>query len=208
VNLSQMTVSQMTAVSVGESHQQRLHWLSEQLLDWSALPVVHLRPTIFQENPLFTVLVARSVADQGVLPLPFGHGLTSPVAASDVAATAAVVLEEPAPYIGQVLELTGPRIEDPEELAQEYARALGKPVRYIDAPPDEWAARTLAGAGLSSHVQQHLATLAAQHRQNRFDRATHTVEAVTGRAARTMEAFVAGRRALFTTADGAKTRVR
>jgi hypothetical protein len=35
VAISQMTVSQMDAVSTQESHQHRLHWLSEQVLDWS-----------------------------------------------------------------------------------------------------------------------------------------------------------------------------
>ncbi|MFD1275449.1 NAD(P)H-binding protein [Streptomyces kaempferi] len=52
VDLSQMTVSQMTATSTEESHQQRLHWLAEQVFDWSSLPVVHVRPTSFLDNPL------------------------------------------------------------------------------------------------------------------------------------------------------------
>ncbi|MFC5203754.1 NAD(P)H-binding protein [Streptomyces kaempferi] len=38
VGMSQMTVSQMTATSTAESHQQRLHWLAEQVLNWSGLP--------------------------------------------------------------------------------------------------------------------------------------------------------------------------
>lgn len=197
VNLSQMTVSQMTAVSAGESHQQRLHWLSEQVLNWSAVPVVHLRPTIFQENPLFTTVVAGSVAERGALALPFGHGRTSPVAATDVAATATVVLEHPSQYAGQVLELTGPRTEDLDGVAEEYSHALGRPVRYIDVPAEDWATTTLPASGLSAHVQQHLSTLAALHRQGRFDRTTDTVETVTGRPARTMETFVEGQRALF-----------
>ena len=54
VDLSQMTVSQMTATSTEESHQQRLHWLAEQVLNWSGLPVVHIRPTVFLDTPLFT----------------------------------------------------------------------------------------------------------------------------------------------------------
>jgi hypothetical protein len=44
VNMSQMTGSQTTAASTAQSRQQRLHWLSEQVLDWSGLPVVHLAP--------------------------------------------------------------------------------------------------------------------------------------------------------------------
>jgi uncharacterized protein YbjT (DUF2867 family) len=202
VNLSQMTVSQMTAVSVEESHQQRLHWLAERVLDWSALPVMHLRPTIFQENPLFTTIVARSVAEQGTLPLPFGNGRTSPVAATDVARVAAVVLEDPGPYVGQVLELTGPRSQDMTGVAEEYSRALGKAVAYVDVAADRWAAEVLAGAGFSEHVQQHLVTLARLHRQHRFDRMTNTVASLTGQPARSLEAFVAEQAALFTAQEG------
>jgi hypothetical protein len=35
--ISQMTVSQMDALSMSESHHQRMHWLSEQILNWSGL---------------------------------------------------------------------------------------------------------------------------------------------------------------------------
>jgi hypothetical protein len=56
VNMSQMTVSQMTATSTEESRQQRLHWLAEHVIGWSGLPAVQIRPTVFLDNPLFTVL--------------------------------------------------------------------------------------------------------------------------------------------------------
>ncbi|MFF8726299.1 hypothetical protein ACF073_07375 [Streptomyces sp. NPDC015171] len=49
-----MTVSQIRLTSAAESRQQRLHWLSEHVLDWSGVPVVHVGPTVFMENPLFT----------------------------------------------------------------------------------------------------------------------------------------------------------
>src|ERR1700757_2473990 len=78
VNMSQMTVSQMTLTSTGESHQQWLHWLSEEVMNWSGVPVVHVRRRFFLENPLFSPLARRSVHDRGVLPLPFGTGHTSP----------------------------------------------------------------------------------------------------------------------------------
>ena len=42
--------------------QQRQHWLAEQVLNWSGLPVVHVRPTIFLQNPLFSTLAAESIA--------------------------------------------------------------------------------------------------------------------------------------------------
>jgi uncharacterized protein YbjT (DUF2867 family) len=197
VAISQMTVSQMTAVSTDESHQQRLHFLSEQVLDWSALPVVHIRPTMFLENPLLTTLAAGSVADHGTLRLPFGTGRTSPVAAADVARVIATVLEEPRPHLGQVYELTGPRSQDMTGVAEEYSRALGRPVTYTDIPFDTWVDE-ISHAGLPPHTEEHLVTMARLHRQNRYDRATDTIELITGKPAQTVEEFVAQRTDLFT----------
>src|SRR5258705_9056146 len=44
VNMSQMTVSEMSIQNTTSSGQQRQHWLSEQALAWSGLPVVTIRP--------------------------------------------------------------------------------------------------------------------------------------------------------------------
>ncbi|MER6082432.1 hypothetical protein [Streptomyces sp. NPDC001833] len=71
--------------------------------------MVHIRPTAFLDTPLFTTMVARSVQENGTIALPFGTGRTSPIAVDDVARVIATVLRDPAPRIGQVYELTGPR---------------------------------------------------------------------------------------------------
>ncbi|MGW4978359.1 NmrA family NAD(P)-binding protein [Streptomyces mirabilis] len=197
VDMSQMTVSQMTATSTGESDQQRLHWLSEQVFDWSGLPVVHVRPTAFLDNPLFTTLAARSIRDNDTIALPFGTGRTSPIAVDDVARVVATVLRDPAPHVGHVYELTGPRTVDMTELAEEFSRALGRPVSYVDVPLDRWRSEVLAKAGLPPHTEQHIATMARLHRENRYDRTSDDVERVTGVPARTIEAFVAARRDFY-----------
>lgn len=197
VAISQMTVSQMDAVSTSESSQQRLHWLSDQVLDWSGLPVVHVRPTVFLDNPLFTTVAAQSIADNGAIRLPFGNGRTSPVASDDVARVIATVLADPGPYIGRVLDLTGPRSEDMHAVAEEYSRALGRPVAYVDVPWQDWVEHVFSGAGLGPHAEEHLATVARLHRENRYDRMTHTVEEITGRPAQTVEEFVEQRKDMF-----------
>ncbi|MGW7367790.1 NmrA family NAD(P)-binding protein [Streptomyces sp. NPDC054841] len=197
VSMSQMTVSQMTATSTAESHQQRLHWLAEQVLNWSGLPVVHIRPTSFLDNPLFTVLAARSIRESGTIELPFGTGRTSPVAVEDVARVVATVLRDPARHIGHVYELTGPRSVDMTEMAEEFSRALGSPVSYVDVPLEQWRAEVLAKVGLPPHTEEHIATMARLHRENRYDRATDDVRRVTGMTARSVEAFVAARKEFY-----------
>ena len=195
--ISQLTVSQMDALSTSESPHQRLHFLSEQVLNWSGLPVVHVRPTVFLDTGLFTYLAAHSIADSGTIRLPFGTGHTSPVASDDVARVVATVLADPEPYLGGVLELTGPKSQDMNGVAEEYARALGKPVSYVDVPWDTWAEQTLPFANLGPYVEAHLAVMARLHRENRYDRLTDTVEKITGRPAESVEEFVARRSDLF-----------
>jgi uncharacterized protein YbjT (DUF2867 family) len=196
VDLSQMTVSQMTATSTEESHQQRLHWLAEQVLDWSGLPVVHIRPTVFLDTPLFTDLAARTIKENSTIALPFGTGRTSPVAVDDVARVLATVLRDPAPHIGQVYELTGPRSVDMTELATEFSRALGREVSYVDLPPQRWEEQ-LPRLGLPPHVVQHIITMAKLHRDNRYDRTTDGVERVTGVPPQSIEAFAAARKNFY-----------
>ncbi|MEU9885120.1 NAD(P)H-binding protein [Sphaerisporangium sp. NPDC051011] len=190
VNMSQMTVSQMDLTSVQESAQQRHHWLAEQALDWSGLPVVHVRPTVFMENPLFTSFADASIARDGTIRLPFGTGRTSPVAAGDVAEAVAAILRDPAPHIGKVYELTGPRSRDLHEVAGEYARALGRPVSYVDVPLEPWIEHELRGLGPPPHLFDHLATMARLHAANRYDRVTGDVELLTGRPPSDLREFV------------------
>src|SRR5881296_1983790 len=99
VNMSQMTVSEMSIQNTTPSHQQRQHWLSEQALAWSGLPVVTIRPTMFLES--FFPLASATVRDRGRIELPFGRGKTSPVAAADVARVVAAVLADPGPHLGR-----------------------------------------------------------------------------------------------------------
>jgi uncharacterized protein YbjT (DUF2867 family) len=197
VNMSQMTVSQMTLTSTGESKQHRLHWLAEHVLNWSGLPVIHVRPTTFLDNPLFTVLAKQAVRDRGVLTLPFGTGRTSPISADDVASVVAALLRDPAGRTGQVYELTGPEVLDINGLAEQYTRALKRPISAEDLPLDEWERQVLTPVGLPDHVNQHIATMARLHREGRYDRRTDDVEQITGRPAQSVEEYVAANPHLF-----------
>ncbi len=197
VNMSQMTVSQMTLTSTSESTQHRLHWLAEHIMNWSGVPAVHVRPTVFMENPLLTMLAASSIRERGALVLPFGEGRTSPIAATDVARVVAAILRDPARRIGSVYELTGPDVLDEKSLAEQYSRALGRPVTAEDLSLDEWTEKVLAPIGLPAHVQQHIATMARLHREGRYDRRTDDVVQITGAPAQSVEQYVAAHTDVF-----------
>src|SRR4029078_2256444 len=84
VNMSQMTVAQMSITESTPSPQHKLHWLAEQALNWSGLPVVHARPTVLLEG-FFLIFTSESVRASNQIRLPLGEGKTSPVAVEDVA---------------------------------------------------------------------------------------------------------------------------
>jgi uncharacterized protein YbjT (DUF2867 family) len=146
---------------------------------------------------LFTALAARSIRENGTLALPFGTGRTSPVAADDVAHVVATILRDPREHVGKVYELTGPRTLAMTEVAQEFSKALGRTVSYLDVPAQWWRTEVLANAGLPQHTEQHIATMAQLHRANRYDRATVDVERITRKRPLTVEEFVAVRKDFY-----------
>jgi uncharacterized protein YbjT (DUF2867 family) len=185
--MSQMTVSEMSIHNTTSSGQQRQHWLSEQALAWSGLPVVTIRPTMFLES--FSPLAGPTVRARGRIEVPFGRGKTSPVAAADVARVVAAVLADPEPHLGRIYELTGPRSQDMHGVAREFSEALNREITYADIPTEDWE-RGLKKLGLPEHLTRHIVTMGELHRAGRYDRMADGVERVTGRPAMSVREFV------------------
>ena len=190
VNISQLTVSQMSLSAMTDSPQQRQHWLAEQVLNWSRVPIVHVRATVFLQNPFFLEWAAESIAGDATIRLPFGKGRTSPVDTLDVAEVITNILANPDGHVGKIYELTGPKSEDMNAVAAEYSVALGRPITYGDEPLDQWSEQELRRRGLPDHLFEHLITMARLHAANRYDRLTHDVDAITGRPATSIRDFV------------------
>jgi uncharacterized protein YbjT (DUF2867 family) len=187
VNMSQMTVSEMRLQNTTPSHQQRQHWLSEQVFVWSGVPVITIRPTMFQES--FLQLTAPSVRNRDRIELPFGRGKTSPVAAADVAQVVAAVLVDPVPHLGQIYELTGPHSQDMDGIAREFSDALNREIAYSDISPEEWEQK-LRKQSIPEHLTGHLLAMGELHRAGRYDRQADGVQRVTGRPPMSVREFV------------------
>jgi len=188
VNMSQMTVTSMSITKTTESPQHKLHWLGEQALAWSGLPVVTVRPTVFLEG-FFLRLAAAGIRERDELALPLGNGKTSPISAVDVARAVSVILDDPVPHIGQIYNLTGFESADLQYHARSFSEALGRTIRYRNVPLAEWT-EWLRQAGVTTHVINHLAVMADLHAQGRYDRMTDDLLRLTGRTATTVHDFV------------------
>jgi uncharacterized protein YbjT (DUF2867 family) len=173
-----------------------LHWLAEQALNWSGLPVVHVRPTVLLEG-FFLILTPDSVRQSNQIRLPFGEGKTSPVAVGDVARVIAALLANPQRHIGKIYHLTGPQSENMDFYAREYSKALGRTITFHDIPVEPWR-RALLDRGLPVHLVNHLVTVADLHRAGRYDRISGDVRTLTGKEPLTVEEFVRNNAATFT----------
>jgi uncharacterized protein YbjT (DUF2867 family) len=196
INMSQMTLSQMSITETTTSPQHKLQWLAEQALNWSGLPVVRVRPTLFLEG-LFLIFTSDSVRNLNQIRLPFGDRKTSPVAAEDVARVVAALLVNPQPHIGKIYHLTGPQSENMHFFAQEYSKALGSTITYQDIPVEPWRDGLLQSA-VPLHLVNHLVTMADLHRAGRYDRMSDDVLTLTGQAPISVQEFVRKNAATFT----------
>ena len=111
------------------------HWLSEQILDRSGVPTVHLRVNFFSEWMLYTAAEIRA----GRYLTPFDpDSRFVPIAAVDIARVVAAILDKPEAYGNKVIPLTGPQEVSHRELTQILASTLDKEVRFEQVTPDEF----------------------------------------------------------------------
>jgi nucleoside-diphosphate-sugar epimerase len=178
------------------SPQHKLHWLAEQALNWSGLPVVHVRPTVFLEG-FSLIFTSDSVRKLNQIRLPLGDGKTSPVAAEDVARVVAALLANPQPHLGKIYHLTGPHSENMHFHAQQYSKALGRTITFQDIPVEPWR-DALLDRGLPVHLMNHLVTMTELHRAGRYDRMSDDVLTLTGQAPLSVQEFVRKNAAAFT----------
>ena len=188
-------MSQLPAREEAKSPLSHDHWLSEQLLDWAHIGVIHIRPTFFAEDLyLFT---AGDIARGGKMNLPFGKGKHAPVIAADIARIVAGLLTDPAQHVGKRYVLTGPHNLSLNEIARTVGTGLGIPVEYVDVPIDFWRNSLVEKAGFPDYLVTHLAAAAQDHQDGVFSVETDAIEKIGGQAPQSVDAFVRSHAAAF-----------
>ena len=121
----------------------RWHAEAEDYLEASGLAWTHLRPCMFMQNLLGS---AASIAGEGAFYAPLGDARVAHVDVRDIAAVAVKALTDRG-HEGKAYTITGPEALTYSEVAGELTAALGKPVRYVDVPPEQFR-QSLLGAGM------------------------------------------------------------
>ncbi|GAA2733000.1 NAD(P)H-binding protein [Actinocorallia aurantiaca] len=158
---------------------------AERLIARSGLEWTVLRPHAFAANALSW---AEQIRAEHVVREPYGRAAMAPVHERDIAAVAVRALTEDG-HAGSVYELTGPRSLTRAEQARAIGEAIGRPVRWEEASPQD-ARRQMLARGWPPGVVDGV--LGAQAGMT-GDPApvTATVEQVTGSAARTFPSWAA-----------------
>jgi uncharacterized protein YbjT (DUF2867 family) len=170
----------------------RQHAESDALLQASGLPYTILRPNSFFQNLLWS---AGTIKDHGAFYLPMRDGKQSLVDVRDHAAVAARVLTEPG-HEGKVYELTGPESLAYADVAATLARVLGKPVRYVDVPP-EAARQSMLQAGMPAWNADAVTELYGAFATGQFGYRTDAVERIMGTPPIPFERFAGEHAAAF-----------
>ncbi len=170
----------------------RMHAEVERRLEASGVAFTHLRagefmPSYFRQVP--------SIVARGILALPMADARIASIDIGDVAEVAIAVLTTDG-HEGKIYPLTGPEALSMAEVAEKLSAATGKPIRYVDVPPEDARQARLA-AGLPPFLAEGLDELFAERRKGKESRVWPTIEEVFGWRPTTFDEFARRNAAIF-----------
>ena len=165
----------------------REHAVVERALEVSGLAFTVLRPTFFLQN--WVAFHAQAIKAGQPVCVNAGDARLGWIDTRDIAEAAAEALTGKG-HEGLVYDLTGPETFSHREVAARLSRLLARPVPYLPVS-DAQAFRAMTGMGMDPWYAYGMVTLFQGVRRGLADVTTGTVELVTGRPPRTLDAFLA-----------------
>jgi uncharacterized protein YbjT (DUF2867 family) len=156
------------------------------------IPHTVLAPSAFMTNLLGS---AGTVRADGALYGSAGDGGVSWVDPADIAAVAAHVLTSGG-HEGASYTVTGPEALGYAAVAERIGAAIGRPVRYVDVPPEQFR-QNLGSAGLPPWLADALTELEQLYRGHHAEAVTDEVQKATGRPPASFDDWLARHRDAF-----------
>lgn len=166
------------------------HYGTEQALEQSGLGWTVLRNSWYQENLLHSL---PQVLASGKWFSAAGDGKVAHVAREDAAYAAAAALAAE-PKGNARYDITGPELFTTSEIAKLASEATGKPIEVIDVT-DEQLVQGMIAAGMPPFLAPVYASFDTNTRAGNVAIAPGAVQALTGRAPRSMKQFLADNKA-------------
>jgi uncharacterized protein YbjT (DUF2867 family) len=160
-----VALSQWVADGSHPAAHAREKWLSDKIFQWApTLDVVTVNPGFFADNYMAAL---EPIAHFGLMAMPLGKGLNAPPCNEDVARVVVGALVDPAPHVGKSYRPTGPKLLTPEDIAAAIGKALGRKVKYQDAPIGLFL-KVAKSLGIAEFVIEELYWFLLDYQQNAF----------------------------------------
>jgi uncharacterized protein YbjT (DUF2867 family) len=155
--------------------------LRESGADWTVIRAAWFAQN-FSESFLLDAILSGEVA------LPIDPNVREPfIDADDIADVVTAALTDRR-HIGQLYEVTGPRLLTVAEMVEEIARATGWPIRFRTIPAEAYA-EGLAAAGVPEDMAQMVLYLFGTIMDGRNESLADGVQRALGREARDVTAY-------------------
>lgn len=179
-------ISALGAQADATSPLLRAHAHAERALEDSGLAFTILRPSFFMQN--WVAFLSHGIKARQPIYVNAGDARLGWIDTRDIAEVAATALTGPV-HDGLVYELTGPEALSHRDVAGRLGKLLGREVAYVSVP-DSAAFGAMKGMGMDSWYAYGMVALYQGVRRGLADVTTGTVELVTGRPPRTVDAFL------------------
>jgi uncharacterized protein YbjT (DUF2867 family) len=190
-------IVKLSALTVGDENADdpitAWHRAGEHAVRESGVPWTFLRPTAFMSNALAW---AETITSHDTVYAPYGNGRTATIDPRDIAAAAAAVLTREG-HTERAYPLTGPQALSPHDQVTVLADVLGRPIRYVDAPP-ETVRTAMTDGGMPEVLADAVLALMATALQPASAVVEPTIAALTGHPARTFTTWTHDHLATFT----------
>ena len=170
----------------------RMHGEIEKRLEASGMAFTHLRagefmPAYFRQVPNITA--------KGAMFLPMEEARIASIDVGDIAEIAAKVLTGSG-HEGKTYPLTGPEALTMTEVAAKLSAATGKPIRYVNVPPEDARQAQLA-AGMPPYLADALFELFAERRNGKEGKVWPDAATLLGRPPTSFDEFAGRNAAVF-----------
>jgi uncharacterized protein YbjT (DUF2867 family) len=169
------------------SHEQIQRYLEASGVAWTTLRPSQFMQVYFEEVP--------DIARSGQLRLPLGDTALAPIDVEDIGRIAYAVLTG-AGHHGRTYPMTGPEALTMTEVADRIGAATGRPVRYVDVPPERKRAEWL-DAGYPPPRAEAFTQLFAERRRHGAARVNLDTHRLFGVEPTPFAAFAARHAAIF-----------
>ncbi|WPU99133.1 NmrA family NAD(P)-binding protein [Mucilaginibacter sp. cycad4] len=188
-----VNMSQISARRDAKSHAAQDHWIGEQILNMTGIPITHLRPTFFDDWFLY---IREGIKKDNKIVLPFGDGRWAPVDSGDLGRAVARIAAEPMTYAGEILKLYGPEEYNVYEMSEVLSSVLGRKIKYEPVNIERWAELD-AERGADDHFLQHVTNVALDCMDGIFAGTNDTLGTIIGDKPTTLSEFFTTWKAAF-----------